>query len=257
MSAQQPIGVCRLKNIDCGRCRCQEDERLLRKYFCNCKHVKPAMDCLTFKKQGFNTSGVYIINPNYQPVQIFCDQVTDGGGWGVFQRRLDGSIKFYRNWQHYKRGFGAPQHEFWLGNDHLNLMANNPKNSELRVDMEYYDAGWRAFYAKYSKFAVGNEASKYVLHVSGYSGNNGDSFLSHNGMKFSTFDRDNDRYSGGNCAHSYKGGWWYGACHASNLNGRYFDYKEPYPYARGIHWYSYDKYKKSMLLVEMKIRAKQ
>ena len=46
----------------------------------------------------------------------------------------------------------------------------------------------------------------YRLHIGGYSGNAGDSmnYHNHNGMKFSTRDRDNDK-SSGNCAQAYNG----------------------------------------------------
>ena len=53
------------------------------------------------------------------------------------------------------------------------------------------------------------EDQGYRLHIGGYSGTAGNSLSFHNGMKFSTPDRDNDKYSNSNCAQDYKGGWWY------------------------------------------------
>jgi len=37
-------------------------------------------------------------------------------------------------------------------------------------------------------------------------------------MQFSTKDRDHDRYKAGSCARTYNAGWWYNACHESNMN---------------------------------------
>ncbi len=40
-----------------------------------------------------------------------------------------------------------------------------------------------------------------------------------NGMKFSTFDRDNDRLEKENCASKYRAGWWHNNCYESLLTG--------------------------------------
>jgi len=74
-------------------------------------------------------------------------------------------------------------------------------------------------YAEYSSFMVYNEATNYQMHVSRYSGNAGEHGFSHvDGMMFSTYDRDNDRWSG-NCAEYNGGGFWYKDCSLAGVNG--------------------------------------
>nr|KAG5690540.1 hypothetical protein BaRGS_014673 [Batillaria attramentaria] len=62
------------------------------------------------------TSGVYTVYLSYNiSIPVYCDMDTDGGGWTVIQRRLDGSVDFYRPWDQYEKTFGNLNGEFWLG----------------------------------------------------------------------------------------------------------------------------------------------
>ena len=172
--------------------------------------------------QGQTTSGVYTIQPDNQPAfQTYCDMETDGGGWTVFQRRMDGSVDFYRYWTDYQRGFGNLSGEFWLGLDKIHRLTSSA--TELRIDMQLRHGGISK-HAKYTTFSVGDSSSKYILSASGYSGTAGDSLAYHNGYRFSTRDQDNDACSC-NCAQLWDGGaWWYRHCFTSNLNGVYSTY---------------------------------
>ena len=68
-------------------------------------------------------------------------------------------------------------------------------------------------------------------------------------MKFTTKDRDNDKYSGGNCAVSRNGkngnGWWFNNCGLIQLNQQYSEVHK----VNDGHgsWHNY-------LFIEMKIR---
>ena len=172
---------------------------------------------------------------------------TDGGGWTVFQRRMDGSVDFYLNWTDYVRGFGNTSGEYWLGLDNIHRLANGSVFTKLRVDMR--DKDGNSAYASYSTFYIGNSTTDYTLHVSGYNGTAGDSLAYHNLMKFSTKDNDNDILTGGNCAFFVTGAWWYKHCYYSNLNGHYgFDTDS------GIIWYHWKGFGYSLSYTEMKIR---
>ena len=130
-------------------------------------------DCSKLGETGFSSSGVYYIIPDGgSPMQVFCDLITNGGGWTVFQKRLDGSVDFFRNWESYKNGFGDLNKEFCLGNDNLHRLTFS-EDVMLRVDMEDFDGNIK--YAEYTTFQVADEADKYRILIGGYSGTAGDS----------------------------------------------------------------------------------
>ncbi|XP_059164365.1 fibrinogen-like protein A [Physella acuta] len=148
-------------------------------------------------------------------LQVMCDTVTDGGGWTIFQRRVSGTVDFYRNWAEYKNGFGDfSSGNFYLGNENIYLLTTT-RQTELRVDMIFNGT---SYFAKYSSFYISSETDGYTLHVGGYTGNVSDELAYQNGMKFSTFDRDNDKWNG-SCASKFHGGWWFNTCRYSYLNG--------------------------------------
>ena len=85
----------------------------------------------------------------------------------MFQKRMNGSVDFYRNWTDYKRGFGNLRVEFWLGLDKIHRLTSSG-GYKLRVDLE--DFTGNTVYAEYDSFGVGSEGTKYQLTVGSYSG---------------------------------------------------------------------------------------
>ena len=87
----------------------------------------------------------------------------------IFQRRLDGSVDFYRGWNSYKFGFGQLNGEFWLGLDKIHHLTKSPNHNDLRIDLEDFSNETR--YAIYDYVAVSSESNKYKLSLGTYSGN--------------------------------------------------------------------------------------
>ena len=125
-------------------------------------------NCADTYKAGEKKSGVYKINPDgSEVIDVVCDQTTAGGGWLVLQKRLNGSVDFYRNWAEYKRGFGNLSGEFWLGLENIYRLTRN-ESYKLRVDLE--DFAGKTYYAEYDLFKVGSEEEKYKLSLGSYAG---------------------------------------------------------------------------------------
>ena len=117
---------------------------------------------------------------------------------------------------------------------------------ELRID--YMFTNKTKGYLSYCHFRVGPASDDYRLSISGFSGNTTDPITgSHSGMKFTTRDRDNDKWSS-NCAvrdiGSDPGGWWYNKCSHIHPNHQY---NHSYSVYLNGRWHS-------LSFIEIKIR---
>jgi len=155
----------------------------------------------------------------------------------LIQQNRDGSDFFNRSWAEFKAGFNDSRGNYWLGNDLLHQLTDGSRDKfyKLRFDLQVNrNLSW--YYAEYGRFVVSSEADGYKILVTDYSGNAGDAFWYHDGMRFTTYDRDNELRDDINCAAVNGGGFWYtgnNACGSSNVNadrtGR-----------EGFKWYSRD-----------------
>ena len=133
----------------------------------------------------------------------------------LVQQNVDGSDFFNRSWAEFKVGFNDTMGNYWIGNDQLHQLTSNG-SYKLKFDLQAINGSW--YYAEYSRFIVSSEASNYMMEVSGYSGNAGDALWFSDGMMFTTYDRDNDRWSSGNCAVWLGGGFWHNGCVFCGVN---------------------------------------
>lgn len=183
-----------------------------------------ARDCRAAHLRGRKQSGLYVIRPKYSPLlAVYCDMEYDGGGWTVLHRNNVNSKTTWSNpWQSYKHGFGDLQGNHWLGNEYMHLLTNQ---NAFSVRFVITDSQGQTKYAEYQSFKVDDEDSGYALRLGNYTGDAGDSLTTigewgtHDNMRFSTKDKDNDRRASTNCALDNGGGWWYDNCYSALLTG--------------------------------------
>ncbi|XP_068151481.1 angiopoietin-related protein 4-like [Drosophila tropicalis] len=188
--------------------------------------LSQASSCVPFG----NSTGIKLLHlPGGEPFYAPCEsRLKQGFGWTVIQRRLDGSVNFYRDWNDYRKGFGDLSGEFFIGLDKLHRMTSNEPHEFLIYYQRFTNDISR--YYRFDTFLIGNETEEYLLKEIGnpacesYCDN---PMIRNVGMKFTTYDRDNDNFFWQNCAKECKGAWWFDSCSGSkpftHLNGRYED----------------------------------
>ena len=184
--------------------------------------------------------------------QVYCN-MDNGGGYTVIQRRMDGSEDFHKTWSEYVEGFGELWGEHWIGLDKMHCLTSRRPKTLLIIDLADYHGN--CVQVNYSFFHVGGPQRNYTLNVGGFGSSNGEPLLDrlayHNGMQFTTKDRDNDQSSSNCASSSLRGGWWYKSCYHSDLNGAYRN-----RYNSGsVFWHNlqYSSGDNRMRFVEMKV----
>ncbi|XP_058464135.1 angiopoietin-related protein 6-like [Malaya genurostris] len=199
-------------------------------------------------------SNVFMIRPaglNTQPFLAYCEQDFLGGGWIVIHKRFDGSVNFTRTWVEYKDGFGDPDGEHWIGLDKIHKITRSG-DYELLVVLKDFDGNGKI--VLYEDFKVDNERAKFKLRLGQFvHGNAGNSLDFSNGVKFSTYDQDNDQHQEGSCAEFYESGWWFTDCMNANLNGLYQQYDQA---NKTMNWFGFRNDLQGLKEASMMVREK-
>ena len=190
------------------------------------------LKCYKVSKAKDGPHTIYPDAPDLPSLPVSCDQETDGGGWIMYLRRLDGTVNFTRNWDAYKRGFGqngGSMTELWLGNENVYqlLQSNGTTEWELRIEVDAFDETTRSVVS--SNFRMLNESIKYKMLWDGDGEHSPDiqgDWNFHRDVYFRTIDRVEQECIGE--LDQYRGGWWYryGECIRLFLTGEYVNKTE-------------------------------
>ena len=93
---------------------------------------------------------------------LFLPSDVSGGAWTPVQRRVDGSLDFYKTWNSYVHGFSDAQGNLWLGLEQIHQMTSDGETHELYITLQTHDLTSYK-YAHYSSFTVGKICDRYIL----------------------------------------------------------------------------------------------
>lgn len=187
-------------------------------------HGKPMARVHTIQPKGFN-----------HPFDVYCKS----GGITLIQHRDPSSPgtpenNFQRNWAEYRDGFGNLTGDFWLGLDKIHRLTSQGAYSgsiTIKTNPVDFPDQNHDFFFFVDLFRVGGSKFDYTLTLGptlnyNPSQNAGDAMgvdvgpeLTAHGMKFSTYNRDNDKSNATNCAQEFQAGWWFNNCTLTNING--------------------------------------
>ncbi|XP_076977652.1 angiopoietin-related protein 4 [Tamandua tetradactyla] len=240
---QSQVGLLASKDLDHGVAKPARKKRLpkmaghVSAVHNNSRLYRLPRDCQELFEDGERHSGLFQIQPQGSPPFLVNCKMTSDGGWTVIQRRQDGSVDFNRPWEAYKAGFGDPEGEFWLGLEKVHLITGD-RGSRLAVQLRDWEGNDASL-----QFPVrlGGEDTAYSLQLSApVASELGATTVAPSGLTlpFSTWDQDHDLQGDKNCAKNLSGGWWFGTCSHSNLNGQYFRSipRERQQRKKGIFW---------------------
>ncbi|XP_062903597.1 fibrinogen-like protein 1-like protein [Mobula hypostoma] len=184
------------------------------------RKARYAKDCNELLRQGYNLSGIYVIQP--QPLDktplliVNCEMEYDCGGWTVIEKKTRQSpLTWNETWTTYQYGFGNILADHYLGNEYIYFLTNQLwYKARVVLERKINRRNVRK-YAEYDIFRLGSMNTNYTLYLGTYKGNAGNSLSVPDNMvdnlSFSTRDRDLDLDSQ-NCAQKYGGGWWFNTC---------------------------------------------
>jgi len=194
-------------------------------------------------------SGVYMININGAPVEVYClmanetevnEQFFATGGYTVIQRRMEEGFSFEKTYTEFESYFGRPTPligSYWIGLQNIYALTNQ---FNMRLNLRTISCMTQETYGEYDSFRILDASKRYAVTTGDWSSNGSpcDGFKTafvgarDEGCPFATLATYNQTVDTGlNCvkrgmtdatiAVINSGGWWFGSG-MNNFNGHYY-----------------------------------